>query len=197
MVSGKEAWIVDRRVNRTRKLLLQALMSLISKDAWAGISIRSICDEADIARSTFYTHFNNKHELLDFGFASLEGEISEMAEDRSLNLNGKFGFLPGLVEHIQSHAVLFANLSTSPNGSLVFNRFKTLIEQSTNVELAAADLGKQLDSDEVAYIAGGIFAVIEKWNRDGCKQSTALTVMKIDQLVTSSFGLQSANRNSK
>jgi AcrR family transcriptional regulator len=51
---------VDRRVARTRAMLHQTLMSLIVKQGDEAITIRDICDAANVGRSTFYAHYTSK-----------------------------------------------------------------------------------------------------------------------------------------
>src|SRR5690349_21251623 len=65
-VTGKRA---DRRVQRTRRLLHEALLSLIHEKRYEVITVQEILDRADIGRSTFYMHFKDKDELL---FSGLE-----------------------------------------------------------------------------------------------------------------------------
>ena len=55
----------DRRSLRSRRLLWEALLALLQKDDWAEISVQMICDRADVARSTFYAHFQTKQDLLE------------------------------------------------------------------------------------------------------------------------------------
>src|SRR5258708_25793967 len=53
----------DRRVQRTRELLQKALIDLISECDYAAITIQDIVDRANVARTTFYVHFNSKDDL--------------------------------------------------------------------------------------------------------------------------------------
>jgi AcrR family transcriptional regulator len=54
---------IDRRAQRTRTLLKQALIHLMSRADFASISVASICRQAGTGRSTFYTHFPDKEAL--------------------------------------------------------------------------------------------------------------------------------------
>lgn len=54
----------DRRVQRTRKLLRDAMMSLILEEGYDAISIQDITEKANLGRATFYLHFKDKDELL-------------------------------------------------------------------------------------------------------------------------------------
>jgi AcrR family transcriptional regulator len=54
----------DRRVQKTQSLLRNALASLISEKPYEQIVIKEILHRANVGRSTFYTHFNDKDDLL-------------------------------------------------------------------------------------------------------------------------------------
>lgn len=60
----------DRRVQRTRKLLQEALVSLILEKHYDKITVQEIIDRANVGRSTFYAHFQDKEDLLASNFAS-------------------------------------------------------------------------------------------------------------------------------
>ncbi len=55
---------LDRRVQRTRKMLRESLMALILEEGYDAISIQDITDKANLGRATFYLHFKDKDELL-------------------------------------------------------------------------------------------------------------------------------------
>ena len=55
---------MDRRVQRTRQLLNEALMSLIAEKGYESITVQNIIDHANLGRSTFYSHYQDKEDLL-------------------------------------------------------------------------------------------------------------------------------------
>ena len=55
----------DRRVRRTRQLLHTALASLIHQKPYEGIVVKEILARANVGRSTFYSHFRDKQDLLE------------------------------------------------------------------------------------------------------------------------------------
>ena len=55
---------MDRRVQKTRKLLQDALIELVADKGYEAVSIREILDTANVGRSTFYAHFQDKEQLL-------------------------------------------------------------------------------------------------------------------------------------
>lgn len=57
----------DRRVQKTQALLREALVALIREKNYDSIAVKEILDRANVGRSTFYTHFRDKDELLVSG----------------------------------------------------------------------------------------------------------------------------------
>jgi AcrR family transcriptional regulator len=55
---------LDRRVQKTRKLLQDALIELVAEKSYESVSIREILERANVGRSTFYAHFQDKDQLL-------------------------------------------------------------------------------------------------------------------------------------
>jgi len=97
----------DRRVQRTRRLLHQALMSLILEKKYETITVQEILDRADVGRSTFYMHFQHKDELLFSGFQYLQSFL-ESVQKASAPVPGKsyermIGFSLAMFEHAHEY----------------------------------------------------------------------------------------------
>ena len=54
----------DRRIARTKKMLGNALISLILEGEYDAITVQAITDRANLSRATFYLHYRDKEELL-------------------------------------------------------------------------------------------------------------------------------------
>jgi len=54
----------DRRVQRTRELLQRAAMELIAEKGYDAITVGDITERANLGRTTFYLHYQNKADLL-------------------------------------------------------------------------------------------------------------------------------------
>src|ERR1700730_16753726 len=54
----------DPRILRSRRMLMEALLKLLSQKEFEDISIQEIADEATLNRATFYLHYPDKNALL-------------------------------------------------------------------------------------------------------------------------------------
>ena len=54
----------DRRIRRTQRAFIDALITLSLEKGYDSITIRDITDRADVAYSTFFRHYAHKDELL-------------------------------------------------------------------------------------------------------------------------------------
>jgi AcrR family transcriptional regulator len=66
----------DRRVERTRQALLDALRDLLFERGYDGFVVRDIVERANVGRSTFYEHFEGKDEIFR---ESLAGPVEALA----------------------------------------------------------------------------------------------------------------------
>ncbi|HVW76550.1 MAG TPA: TetR/AcrR family transcriptional regulator [Alloacidobacterium sp.] len=55
---------MDPRILRSRQMLMEALLRLLSRKEFDDISIQEIADEANLNRATFYLHYPDKNALL-------------------------------------------------------------------------------------------------------------------------------------
>jgi AcrR family transcriptional regulator len=71
----------DRRIERTQQLLRGALRSLIQEKSFEALTVQEIIDRANIGRATFYSHFDNKDDLLASGFEDLRASLKARQRD--------------------------------------------------------------------------------------------------------------------
>jgi AcrR family transcriptional regulator len=152
----------DRRVLRTRATLRDALIALIMERGWDAITIQDVCVRANVGRSTFYTHFADKEELLISGFDDLRRMLQLVARTNR-DRGGGLAFTRALFEHAAENKRLFRALVGKKSGQAVQRRFLEVILELTEEELAQTlDAGVERDAT-VHYIAGALFQLVIWW----------------------------------
>lgn len=127
MGKGKE----DRRIIRTKQLLHEALLELIIERGYEGITVQHIIDQANVGRSTFYAHFYDKLDLLQYGFDRLEQMLLAEQED-ALHVNDDnnaphFTFSLAMFRHAQDHYLLYKALVGKQSGAMVLQQMQDML----------------------------------------------------------------------
>src|SRR5712692_5011209 len=100
----------DRRVRRTREALHKALMSLALEKKYDAITVQEVLDRADIGRSTFYTHFQSKDELLISGFHHLRVTLEAALEQQKKSAKrheSVIAFSGAMFEHAHGYREMY------------------------------------------------------------------------------------------
>jgi AcrR family transcriptional regulator len=87
---GNAAESTDPRIVRSRRMLMEALASLLNKKEFNDISIQEIADEATLNRATFYLHYPDKNALLQ---AMTAARFRELIARRGLSFTDCDGAL--------------------------------------------------------------------------------------------------------
>ena len=115
----------DRRVQRTHRLLHHALMSLITEKKYELITVQEVLDRADVGRSTFYTHFRDKDELLVEGFQHFKNLLASAQASSAAAPNKSYeriiGFSLAMFGHVSEYRRVLRALLDS-NGESVVRR---------------------------------------------------------------------------
>lgn len=113
----------DRRIQRTRQLLLNSLIELILEKGYEKITIQEIIDRANVGRSTFYSHFQDKEDLLLSGFESL-GDIFESFQYQTSPETTSWSFSLALFQHAEEQRHVFKALLGKQAGVVVLNHIQ-------------------------------------------------------------------------
>lgn len=72
---------MDRRVIKTKAEIKKAYFELLSEKHFESITVRDITDRANINRGTFYLHFEDKYQVLDYYEDEIFSEIRSIFEE--------------------------------------------------------------------------------------------------------------------
>jgi AcrR family transcriptional regulator len=153
----------DRRVQRTRQLLENALIDLTVEKGYAKVTVQDIVDRANVGRTTFYAHFQDKEELLT---RSIEGFFDWLHQELEQPTRGESSLLPALTifRHVAGYAHVFKAFgATQMLRDQFHQQLVTLMEQRLEVLETAGqpvDVPHQVLAN---YCAGGLLALLVWW----------------------------------
>lgn len=182
----------DRRVKYTKMVLKAGITELLYEKPIEKITVKEICERADINRGTFYSHYSDQYDL-----------YNQVVDDL---LNGIFERLGNFMEQDEKEllgSVVHCLDYIKENHSLVRVLLNNGIDYS--VEKRICDIVKGIYLDEInnipninieivnatyAYIASGAIGLIKHWLNSGMKYSSekeAAFVLKLISTGVKSF----------
>lgn len=168
---------IDRRVTRTRGMLLHALNSLILKKGYEAITIKDICDAANVGRSTFYAHYTSKDDLKRSGLKPLRRLLADRQRDALAKpgdvRDRSLGFSQAMFEHARDHRDQYRALVGGRGGAVSLGTIRLMLCDLVRDELAATVDKKSADVIPrelvVQYVVGAYMAVLTWWLDGGAK----------------------------
>src|SRR6266516_6209587 len=131
---------MDRRAARTRRALHEALISLILRKGYEGITIQEIIDEADVGRATFYAHYRSKEDLLRGGFEALRANLTvarrNTAAKEQVRQDEPLPFSLAMFEHAGEYKHVYRALVGGCGGTIVTNEIRHVLSEFVQEELS-------------------------------------------------------------
>lgn len=162
----------DRRTQKTRKALSAALISLMNEKSYESIAVQEILDRADIGRSTFYTHYRDKNELLVDGLQGLREFLRNAQEaasaDSAYGYEKVIGFSSAMFEHANEHKEVFFSLIGGQGWAIVSRNLEEIIVQLMKKEARPLYKGKHDSSIPfdlfIDFLGATFISVISWWS---------------------------------
>jgi len=182
----------DRRVKYTKMVLKESFIKLLGEKDISKITIKEICDDADINRATFYAHYADQYDLM----RKIEDELCDNIDSYLTGYTThQTGFnliraLEKIFEYIKENAEL-CRLLLSERGDLNFQ--KRVMELIYDLHIDELTSGGRILKEDAEYIHSftitGCIGVIQRWLNDDMKKSAADMA---EMVVKLTLGLSSA-----
>jgi AcrR family transcriptional regulator len=182
----------EQRRESTRRGLVEAARKLFDRKGFEGASVDEIVRTADVAKGTFYQHFESKADIA-LAVARMEHsekaplvlEALEKGEDAFEILQEIFSAMcrrfeenPGLAENLVWHAMR-AGESAVPGPRDPRTSTRGLVEAVVKRGQAQGILRKDVKAHEIAEIAMGVvLQAVFAWSRGGRAQKLRPLVMR-------------------
>lgn len=164
---------MDRRKKYTRMVLKDSLMELMKTKPISSITIKEICEQADINRSTFYSHYSSQYDLLNAieeefieDMVSTLNQYNFSREEEALKMTEK------ILEYIARNSDV-CQMLLGENSDIHFQKKGMKITQEYIFKNWITD--SQFDRETFEYInifvVSGSIYVIKNWVENGMDKS--------------------------
>jgi AcrR family transcriptional regulator len=182
----------DRRIRITKLAIKESLVELMQEYPISKVSVKMICEAADINRSTFYAHYQDQYDLLTKIEKEVITDIKEHVVPISFTEKTGYGItqFTHMLDYVKANAALFKVL-LSGNGDASFQNELMYLGQEKLIEELSDE--NHLDPRVMKYLElyaiAGVESIVYKWVTDGCTDETdKLSEMIFSLLMTGARG---------
>ena len=182
----------DRRVRRTKTLLIQSLTRLLMEKELRDISVLELTELADVNRGTFYLHYKDIYDL----YEKTENEILDMFNNiikkhqRKTSKGIPFPAVLDALEFMSENAdICLAILRT--NGTSFLSRLIEMNKPKNPDEwkLVFGEGKEGLYEFYYSFITSGCVGVLRSWFMNGMKESPKKMAELIERMMINTIGL--------
>jgi AcrR family transcriptional regulator len=174
---------LDRKTRYTRKVLADSLVELMKDAPFAKITVKELCEKADINRATFYTHYRGLYDLLrqieDETIGYFEDMLKKYETRRSKRevqemLEEMFNFIASNSDSLK--------ILLSENGDIDFQKkvFRRFVQKEQITKyFSEMPIQPELYAYWYAFIVNGVIGLIQHW----LKNNMSIPVSELAKLV--------------
>ena len=189
--------------NRTKEMLAESLMKLLARRTLDKITIQDIVDDCGYNRQTFYYHFHDIYDLIDWIFAAQTQELIEKCRAcGSLDVG-----VEAVIAYMRGNRRLILNILRSVNGEKLLDN---LYRSAQSIVLSALENHpgvQELSTEYRELVAEGfkyaLAGLLIDWMRAGIPEDRvnkvrtmkAVYIGALEYALDTVRGLQALNLN--
>ncbi|RXJ00268.1 TetR/AcrR family transcriptional regulator [Anaerobacillus alkaliphilus] len=164
---------LDRRKKYTRMVLRDSLMTLLKEKQISAITVKELCELADINRSTYYSHYSDQFDLLnkieEEIIEDMYGKLSQFnctKEDEALQMTEK------ILEYIASKSDVCQTLLSEHGDTNFQKRIMNITQQFTMKNwMTINNVDPKITEYISMFVVSGCISVIKSWLENGMDKS--------------------------
>jgi AcrR family transcriptional regulator len=175
----------DPRIVRSRRMLMDALVRLLTQKEFDDISIQEIADEATLNRATFYLHYPDKNALLQ---AMTATRFRDLIARRGLSFTNCDGALRaialGVCDYLAETTGCPSQLSKMPLEGSIIPVVEGMFEEGAAHHAVVPGADPKLLATTAAW---AIFGVARRWYQTSDRIPAEEMAAKIEAMVKPIF----------
>ncbi|SEP47332.1 TetR/AcrR family transcriptional regulator [Propionispora vibrioides] len=165
--------MTDRRIKKTKDAIQTAFSKLLSANSMEDITVKKLCEKADINKSTFYLHYKDIYDCADCLRDTILDEVNKVFEPYDFNgiINNFSVILVNIMNVFETNRELYMPFLKSPSLSSSLCKMKQLLIENV---LKKIDPNNQdeISRCTVSFVISGIISVLEQHDFAEINQQT-------------------------
>ena len=158
----------SRRIQMTKALIRTALVELMGEKNFERITIKELCERADVNRTTFYLHYSDQRSVFnDVKDTVCRQTVAMIGE---ADLSDPTGFVERFLNYIKDNDRQFRILFMHDEGDSFRFSLMDAVAGELMQYLPVTD-NPQNDGFTLAYIMAGSLSIIIEWMKTGYERS--------------------------
>ena len=177
----------DLRVIKTKNNLYQTLIELMSDMPFEEIKVSDICDKALVNRSTFYSHYSDKYELLSSYIDTLKDSLEKELEKNTSIKNTKEYYLEMIslfLDHVSEKREIYIAIGKANKNGIMMDMIYDTFKKEIIEGIDKFDKKVQIPSNFVAtFYLGAVFSAGTEWMLNDSKYTKEEMIHYLDILI--------------
>lgn len=184
----------DLRTKRTRKMILEAFISLVEEKGYEHVTVSDIASQAMINRATFYAHFKDKQDVYDYIFKEAVAQFMivlapvQLGRTNQLQLHAIEQIITHIFEKIQENRVFFKTVLNAHGNEQLRKQISQILRSTyanifDQVEIREKDFIVPIDFI-IEYMSSTFMASLHWW----INQEISFSPKQMAQLIIKLVG---------
>lgn len=161
---------IDIRITKTDKLIREAFLELANTIGFEKITVMNLTKKAMISRTTFYSHYKDKYDVLE----QIENELLSGMKNivnKDFLIKDTSLYLLSVYKYVEANKEVFKLFMCNNLNSSFYFKFHECIRDLYNENINSINIVDVPENYAIALIASVHTGIIREWIKSGMKES--------------------------
>ena len=155
----------NQRIALSKKLLKDALLSLLKEKNMIDISIKELCERSGVNRSTFYRHYDNLSDLMEEIIDDILFLVDQTNDHTFETPEKALNYISDILTFFRDHREYDPLISSESFAiDLLSQRMKEKITRYNSIK------NSRYSTYLIRYLLSGSYAILKDWIQGGRKE---------------------------
>ncbi len=159
---------MDMRVVKTRRAIRNALIELAEGKEVDKITVKELCERAEISKPAFYSHYGNIYDVVDEVEDEVVQKVCDQMAHRSIDDIALPAMLRELGEQVYQNPLRNVVRNDAESGVLGRKFITNFIEQR---QITMHEIGKRRDFLAIAFAFDGLMSIMQRMSQEQFERS--------------------------